>query len=78
MGNAAFPKRNMKIGNSLGGLPHIRPHPPTDQTEHGNEPIFGTHSHLWTNTGVIRAIFEIPPRSRDIEGGRGDLGGEKS
>ena len=58
--------------------PPIHRAPPTDQTEHGNEPIFGTHSHLWTNTGVIRAIFEIPPRSRDIEGGRGDLGGEKS
>ena len=44
--------------------------PPTGQTDHGNELIFGTQGHLWMTTWAIGAIFEILPLSR-VMGGLG-------
>ena len=50
--------------------PHFGPYPPTGQTDHGNELIFGTQGHLWMTTWAIGAIFEILPLSR-VMGGLG-------
>ena len=57
--------------------PHFGPYPPTGQTDHGNELIFGTQGHLWMTTWAIGAIFEILPLSR-VMGGWGSPLGSKN
>ena len=49
--------------------PQSYPAPPlTAQTNHGIDLKFGMVTHLVHTFGVIEAIFEFPPLSRDIGG----------
>ena len=48
--------------------PKLTHPPPTAQTDHGIDLKFGMVTHLVHTFGVIEAIFEFPPLSRDIGG----------
>ena len=50
--------------------PPILTTPPTALTAHGRGFKFGMNTHLGNTFGVIEAIFEIPPLSRDMGVGR--------